>query len=143
MQMGSIGGGGRYDDLTSMFGLKDVSGVGISFGLDRICLVLEELNLFPDLLKSSTQLMFVNFGVQETAYCMKLLKRLREAGINAEIYPTAAKIKKQMNYADKKRIQYVVLVGEDEMLSGNLTVKNMSEGTQQSLTIQDLLILLK
>ena len=143
MQMGSIGGGGRYDDLTSMFGLNDVSGVGISFGLDRICLVLEELNLFPDLLKSSTQLMFVNFGVQETAYCMKLLKRLREAGINAEIYPTAAKIKKQMNYADKKSIQYVVLVGEDEMLSGNLTVKNMSEGTQQSLTIQDLLILLK
>ena len=87
--------------------------------------------------------MFVNFGEQETAYCMKLLKRLREAGINAEIYPTAAKIKKQMNYADKKSIQYVVLVGEDEMLSGNLTVKNMSEGTQQSLTIQDLLILLK
>ena len=75
MQMGSIGGGGRYDDLTSMFGLKDVSGVGVSFGLDRICLVLEELNLFPDLLKSSTHLMFVNFGEQESAYCMKLLKR--------------------------------------------------------------------
>ena len=92
--------------------------------LDRICLVLEELNLFPDFLESSTHLMFVNFGEQETAYCMKLLKQLREAGINAEIYPTASKIKKQMNYADKKRIQYVVLVGEDEMLSGNLTVKN-------------------
>ena len=143
MQMGSIGGGGRYDDLTSMFGLKDVSGVGISFGLDRICLVLEELNLFPDLLEASTQLMFVNFGGQEAAYCMKLLKQLREAGGNAEIYPTASKMKKQMNYADKKSIQYVVLVGEDEMLSGNLTVKNMNNGTQQSLTIQDLLILLK
>ncbi|MBJ10886.1 MAG: histidine--tRNA ligase [Flavobacteriales bacterium] len=143
MQMGSIGGGGRYDDLTSMFGLKDVSGVGISFGLDRICLVLEELNLFPDLLEASTQLMFVNFGGQEAAYCMKLLKQLREAGVNAEIYPTASKMKKQMNYADKKSIQYVVLVGEDEMLSGNLTVKNMNNGTQQSLTIQDLLILLK
>ena len=87
--------------------------------------------------------MFVNFGEQESAYCMKLLKQLRDAGINSEIYPTAAKIKKQMNYADKKSIQYVVLVGEDEMNSGNLTVKNMSEGTQQSLTIQDLLILLK
>ena len=143
MQMGSIGGGGRYDDLTSMFGLKDVSGVGISFGLDRICLVLEELNLFPDLLEASTQLMFVNFGGQEAAYCMKLLKQLRETGVNAEIYPTASKMKKQMNYADKKSIQYVVLVGEDEMLSGNLTVKNMNNGTQQSLTIQDLLILLK
>lgn len=143
MQMGSIGGGGRYDDLTSIFGLKDVSGVGISFGLDRIFLVLEELNLFPDLLEDSTQLMFVNFGEQETLYCMKLLKQIREAGVNAEIYPTSAKLKKQMNYADKKNIKYVVLVGEDEMVSGNLTVKNMSEGTQQSLTIQDLLILLK
>ena len=143
MQMGSIGGGGRYDDLTSMFGLKDVSGVGISFGVDRICLVLEELNLFPDSLATSTQIMFVNFGQQETAYCMKLLKQLRDAGINAEIYPTPAKIKKQMNYADKKGVQYVVLVGEDEMVSGNLTVKNMSEGTQQSLAIEDLLVLLK
>ena len=84
--------------------------------------------------------MFVNFGQQETAYCMKLLKQLRDAGINAEIYPTPAKIKKQMNYADKKGVQYVVLVGEDEMVSGNLTVKNMSEGTQQSLAIEDLLV---
>ena len=87
--------------------------------------------------------MFVNFGEQEAAYCMKLLKRLRDFGVNAEIYPTTAKIKKQMNYADKKNINYVVLVGEDEMTSGNLTVKNMYEGTQQSLTIKDLLILLK
>tara|TARA_B100001115_G_C15838988_1_gene420115 strand:- start:498 stop:1859 length:1362 start_codon:yes stop_codon:yes gene_type:complete len=143
VHMGSIGGGGRYDDLTSIFGLKDVSGVGISFGVDRICLVLEELNLFPKLLEASTQLMFANFGEQEAAYCMKLLKQLRDAGVNAEIYPTAAKMKKQMNYADKKSIQYVVLVGEDEMASGNLTVKNMIEGTQQSLTIEDLLVLLK
>lgn len=143
VQMGSIGGGGRYDDLTSIFGLKDVSGVGISFGVDRICLVLEELNLFPELLEASTQLMFVNFGEKEAAYCMKLLKQLRCSGVNAEIYPTAAKIKKQMNYADKKNVQYVVLVGENEMSSGDLTVKNMSEGTQQSLTIENLLILLK
>ena len=143
VHMGSIGGGGRYDDLTSIFGLKDISGVGISFGVDRICLVLEELNLFPELIDFSTKLMFVNFGEQEAAYCMKLLKRLRDFGVNAEIYPTTAKIKKQMNYADKKNINYVVLVGEDEMTSGNLTVKNMYEGTQQSLTIKDLLILLK
>ena len=143
VQMGSIGGGGRYDDLTSIFGLKDVSGVGISFGVDRICLVLEELNLFPELLEASTQLMFVNFGEQEAAYCMKLLKQLRDVGVNAEIYPTAAKMKKQMNYADKKSVKYVVLVGENEMASGNLTVKNMSKGTQQSLTIEDLLVLLK
>tara|TARA_B100000900_G_scaffold263923_1_gene225149 strand:+ start:99 stop:1460 length:1362 start_codon:yes stop_codon:yes gene_type:complete len=143
VQMGSIGGGGRYDDLTSIFGLKDVSGVGISFGVDRICLVLEELSLFPELLNSCTQLMFVNFGEQEAAYCMKLLKKLRDLGVNAEIYPTAAKMKKQMNYADKKNVKYVVLVGEDEMATGNLTVKNMSEGTQQSLTIEDLLVLLK
>ena len=141
--MGSIGGGGRYDDLTSIFGLKDVSGVGISFGVDRICLVLEELNLFPEVLDVSTQLMFANFGEQEAAYCMKLLKQLRDAGVNAEIYPTAAKMKKQMNYADKKSVQYVVLVGEDEMTSGNLTVKNMNEGTQQSLTIENLLTLFK
>ena len=143
VQMGSIGGGGRYDDLTSIFGLKDVSGVGISFGVDRICLVLEELNLFPELLEASTQLMFVNFGEQEATYCMKLLKQLRDVGVNAEIYPTAAKMKKQMNYANKKSVKYVVLVGENEMASGNLTVKNMSKGTQQSLTIEDLLVLLK
>ena len=143
MQMGSIGGGGRYDNLTSIFGLKDVSGVGVSFGVDRICLALEELNLFPELNEASTQVMFVNFGEQESAYCMKLLKQLRDFGINSEIYPTAAKIKKQMNYADKKNIQYVVLVGEDEMNSSNLTVKNMRNGTQQNLAIDDLLVLLK
>ena len=143
VQFGSIGGGGRYDDLTSMFGLNDVSGVGISFGVDRICLVLQELNLFPELIKNSTQLMFVNFGVNEASYCMNLLKKLRDSGVNSEIYPTAAKMKKQMNYADKKGVQYVVLVGENEMKSGTLTVKNMSDGTQKSMKIQDLLPLLK
>ena len=143
LQMGSIGGGGRYDNLTSIFGLNDISGVGVSFGVDRICLALEELNLFPELNEASTQVMFVNFGEQESAYCMKLLKQLRDSGINSEIYPTAAKMKKQMNYADKKNIQYVVLVGEDEINSGNLTVKNMRNGTQQSLAIDDLFTLLK
>ena len=143
VQFGSIGGGGRYDDLTSMFGLNDVSGVGISFGVDRICLVLQELNLFPELIKNSTQLMFVNFGVNEASYCMNLLNQLRDSGVNSEIYPTAAKMKKQMNYADKKGVQYVVLVGENEMKSGTLSVKNMSDGTQKSMKIQDLLLLLK
>lgn len=143
MQMGSVGGGGRYDDLTSIFGLDNVSGVGISFGVDRICLVLEELGLFPKLLDATTQLLFVNFGGQETAYCMRLLKQLRNMGVNAEIYPSPAKMKKQMNYADKKGVQYVVLVGEDEIASGNLTIKNMNEGTQQSLTIEALLDLFK
>ena len=143
VQFGSIGGGGRYDDLTSMFGLNDVSGVGISFGVDRICLVLQELNLFPKLNENSTQLMFVNFGVNEASYCMNLLNQLRDSGVNSEIYPTAAKMKKQMNYADKKGVQYVVLVGENEMKSGTLSVKNMSDGTQKSMKIQDLLLLLK
>ena len=143
VQFGSIGGGGRYDDLTSMFGLNDVSGVGISFGVDRICLVLQELNLFPELIKNSTQLMFVNFGVNEASYCMNLLKKLRDSGVNSEIYPTAAKMKKQMNYANKKGVQYVVLVGEDEMTSGTLTVKNMRDGTQKNMKIQELLLLLK
>jgi histidyl-tRNA synthetase len=139
MEMGSIGGGGRYDDLTSVFGLPDVSGVGVSFGVDRICLVLEELDLFPDLVESTTQVLFVNFGDVEAAYCMALLKQLRTAGVNSEIYPSAAKMKKQMNYADKKDVQYVVLVGEDEMKSGQLTVKNMREGSQQSITIEGLI----
>ena len=143
VQFGSIGGGGRYDDLTSMFGLNDVSGVGISFGVDRICLVLQELNLFPELIKNSTQLMFVNFGVNEASYCMNLLKKLRDSGVNSEIYPTAAKMKKQMNYANKKGVHYVVLVGEDEMTSGTLTVKNMRDGTQKNMKIQELLLLLK
>ena len=143
VQFGSIGGGGRYDDLTSMFGLNDVSGVGISFGVDRICLVLQELNLFPELIKNSTQLMFVNFGVNEASYCMNLLKKLRDSGVNSEIYPTAAKMKKQMNYANKKGVQYVILVGEDEMISGTLTVKNMRDGTQKNMKIQELLLLLK
>jgi histidyl-tRNA synthetase len=143
VQMGSIGGGGRYDDLTGIFGLKDVSGVGISFGVDRICLVLEELGLFPELSQDSTQLMFVNFGEQEAVYCLSLLKQLREAGVNAEIYPSSAKMKKQMNYADKKGVQYVVLVGEEEMKTNVLTLKNMLDGIQQKLTLEELLSTLK
>ncbi len=143
VQMGSIGGGGRYDDLTGIFGLKDMPGIGISFGLDRIYLVIEELNLFPSLEADFTQLLFVNFGESEADYCLKALRDLRKAGINSELYPDAAKMKKQMNYANKKGIPYVVLVGEDEMNSGLLTVKNMSDGTQSNVSVVDLIKQLK
>ena len=137
VQMGSIGGGGRYDDLTGIFGLKDMPGIGISFGLDRIYLVVEELNLFPSLEADFTQVLFVNFGESEADYCLKALRDLRKAGINSELYPDAAKMKKQMNYANKKGIPYVVLVGEDEMNSGLLTVKNMNDGTQSNVSVVD------
>ena len=139
VQMGSIGGGGRYDDLTGIFGLKNMPGIGISFGLDRIYLVLEELNLFPNLEADYTQVLFVNFGEQEADYCLKALQKLRNAGINSELYPDAAKMKKQMNYANKKGIPYVVLVGEDEMKTGQLTVKNMNDGSQTSQTLEEMI----
>jgi len=143
VQMGSIGGGGRYDDLTGIFGLKDMPGIGISFGLDRIYLVVEELGLFPSLEADFTQVLFVNFGESEADYCLKALRDLRKAGINSELYPDAAKMKKQMNYANKKGIPYVVLVGEDEMNSGLLTVKNMNDGTQSNVSVVDLIKQLK
>jgi len=139
VQMGSIGGGGRYDDLTGIFGLKNMPGIGISFGLDRIYLVLEELNLFPNLEADFTQVLFVNFGEQEADYCLKVLRDLRKAGINSELYPDAAKMKKQMNYANKKGIPYVVLVGENEMNTGLLTLKNMKEGSQSNINVADMI----
>ena len=106
VQMGSIGGGGRYDDLTGVFGLKDLPGIGISFGLDRIYLVLEELDVLPSLEADFTQVLFVNFGEKEADYCLNVLSELRKAGINSELYPDSAKMKKQMNYANKKNIPY-------------------------------------
>ncbi len=139
VQLGSIGGGGRYDDLTSNFGLKDVSGVGVSFGIDRIYLVLEELELFPKNITISTTVMFVNFGVTESSYCLPLLKKLRLAGISSELYPQKAKMKKQMNYADNKGVKFVVLVGENEMDSAMLTVKDMNSGEQSELNINELI----
>ena len=139
VQIGSIGGGGRYDDLTSNFGLNGISGVGISFGIDRIYLVLEELDLFPKYISVGTQVMFANFGVEEAAFCLPLLKRLRLNGISSELYPTSNKIKKQMNYANNKNIQFVILVGKDEIESGDLTVKNMNTGDQFSSSIDDLI----
>lgn len=141
--MGSIGGGGRYDDLTGIFGLKNVSGVGISFGLDRIYLVLEELDLFPPAVSGSTQVLFINFGEQEALYAMKALKTLREAGIKAELYPDTAKMGKQMGYADKRNIPFTVLAGETEMSSQLFTLKNMKSGEQQKLTIKELQNILK
>ena len=143
VKMGSIGGGGRYDDLTGVFGLKDLPGIGISFGLDRIYLVLEELDVLPSLEADFTQVLFVNFGDKEADYCLNALTELRKAGINSELYPDSAKMKKQMNYANKKSIPYVVLVGEDEMNSGLLKVKNMKDGLQSNFNLADFIKLLK
>ena len=122
VNIGSIAGGGRYDDLTSVFGLDDVSGVGISFGIDRIYLVMEELGLFPKDIDLSTQVMFVNFGEKESLYCLSLLKELRNYNISAELYPSLVKIKKQMTYADNKGVQFVIMIGEDEMKSNTIRV---------------------
>ena len=143
VNMGSIGGGGRYDDLTGVFGLKDLPGIGISFGLDRIYLVLEELDVLPTLEADFTQVLFVNFGDKEADYCLNVLSELRKEGINSELYPDSAKMKKQMNYANKKSIPYVILLGEDEMNSGLLSVKNMKDGSQSNFNLADFIKLLK
>lgn len=142
VQIGSICGGGRYDDLTGIFGLKDVSGVGISFGADRIFDVLNELELYPKHRLDTTKVFFVNFGKKEEAYCLPILAKLRLAGINSEIYPEAAKMKKQMKYANDKGIPYVVMIGEDEMAKGMLMLKNMESGEQKSITTEALLSLM-
>ena len=139
INIGSIAGGGRYDDLTSIFGLNDVSGVGISFGIDRIFLVMDELNLFPKNIDVSSQVLFLNFGEEEASYCLALLKQLRENNINSELYPTDDKIKKQMNYANKKGVQFVVMIGEDEIKSGELTIKDMRIGGQRQMKVSELI----
>ncbi len=143
VSMGSIGGGGRYDDLTGIFGLKDVSGVGISFGLDRIYHVMEDLDLFPPSVRAGVDALFINFGDREAAYCLEWLSRFRESGIKTELYPEAAKMKKQMTYADRNRIPYVILAGEDEIAAGILTLKNMETGEQSSLQPQEIIDRLK
>lgn len=139
VQIGSITGGGRYDNLTGVFGMPDVSGVGISFGADRIFDVLNQLDLYPADSLITTQLMFVNFGEKEEAHVLTLLPRLRAAGIRSELYPEAAKMKKQMSYANGKAIEYVALVGESEMEAGKVTLKNMLTGEQQLLTIEQVI----
>ena len=141
--IGSITGGGRYDNLTGVFGMPDVSGVGISFGADRIYDVLNQLDLYPSDSLQTTQLLFVNFGEREVEACMEYAARLRAEGIRSEIYPEAAKMKKQMGYADDKKIPFVALVGEDEIASGKITVKNMATGEQQQLLPDEIISLLK
>ncbi|MGY5847208.1 histidine--tRNA ligase [Salegentibacter sp. HM20] len=130
VKMGSIGGGGRYDDLTGIFGLKDISGVGISFGLDRIYLVLEELGLFPEAVTENTKVLFINFGESEALYAMKSIFQLRKQNITAELYPDAAKMNKQMKYANKREIPFVVLAGGEEIHQKTFTLKNMKTGEQ-------------
>lgn len=144
--MGSIGGGGRYDDLTGIFGLKDVSGVGISFGLDRIYLVLEELELFPETASANTEVLFFNFGNPEAIYAMKAIKQLRSNGISAELYPDTAtnqkKERKQLTYAERKGILYAVLIKEQDIKDNTYTLKNMQTGDKQTLSLENLIKIL-
>lgn len=141
--IGSITGGGRYDNLTGIFGMPGVSGVGISFGADRIYDVLNQLNLYPKEMLMGTQVMFVNFGETETDYCLPILAQLRSQGIRAEIYPDAAKMKKQMAYANAKQIPYVILAGETEMATSKMTLKNMETGEQQMLSVEEVIGILR
>ena len=136
--MGSIGGGGRYDDLTGIFGLKDMSGVGISFGLDRIYLVIEELNLFPETVTSKSKALFINYGEKEAFYAMKAITKLRSFGIKVELYPDNVKVGKQFQHADKRGFSYVVIVGETEMNEGKFALKNLLSGVQVLLDFEGL-----
>ena len=138
ISMGSIGGGGRYDDLTGIFGLKDMSGVGISFGLDRIYLVIEELNLFPETVTTTSKALFINYGEKEAFYSMKAIKKLREFGIKVELYPDAVKVGKQFMHADKRAIKYAIIVGETEMNQGKFALKNLLSGDQVTLSFDEL-----
>jgi histidyl-tRNA synthetase len=139
VEIGSITGGGRYDNLTGVFGMPDVSGVGISFGADRIYDVLNQLDLYPKDTISSTEVIFINFGEKETAFCLPLLKELRANGIRSEIYPEAAKMKKQMTYADNKKIPFVAIVGETEINDNKVMLKNIDTGEQNIIENEDLL----
>lgn len=141
-QIGSITGGGRYDNLTGIFGLPNVSGVGISFGADRIYDVLTELNLFPKTLQSTTQILFAAFGDAELTYALKWAKELRQAGKAVEVYPEPAKMKKQMSYADAKQIPFVAIVGGDEMVQNKVMLKNMTTGEQKLVTLEELCTIL-
>ena len=138
VEMGSIGGGGRYDDLTGIFGLKGVSGVGISFGMDRICIVMDELGLFPAGMGCGADVMFANMGENEALYSMKALSVLRRAGVRAEMYPDAVKLGRQLDYANKKNIPFVAIAGTSEIEQGVFTVKDMTSGTQETVTSDSL-----
>ncbi|EKT4519333.1 histidine--tRNA ligase [Flavobacterium psychrophilum] len=141
--MGSIGGGGRYDDLTGIFGLKNMSGVGISFGLDRIYLVIEELGLFPETVTTTSKAIFLNFGQEETKYAMKAITQLRKEGIKVELYPDNAKIAKQFQYTEKRGILLAIIVGNDEMQNNQFAVKNLVSGEQQKVSFDELKSLLQ
>ena len=143
VEIGSITGGGRYDNLTGVFGLKDVSGVGISFGADRIFDVLNQLDLYPKDSLVNTKLMFVNFGGASTSHCLKLLSKARKEGVSAELYPEEAKMKKQMTYANNKNIAHVILIGDDEMAADKVTYKNMETGEQSLISFGEVLELVK
>ena len=139
MQIGSICGGGRYDDLTGIFGMPGVSGVGISLGADRIYDVMAHLGLFPDEAVASTKVLFVNFGKKEESFCLPILAKLRAAGVNAEIYPEAAKMKKQMTWANRKQVAYVAIVGGQEMEQAKINLKNMETGSQELVSVEELI----
>jgi histidyl-tRNA synthetase len=139
VKMGSICGGGRYDDLTGLFGMSGMSGVGISFGADRIYDVLTELELFPKETDQGLTLLFVNFGEKEQNYCMKLMHEVRANGIDCELYPTSAKIQKQMKYANDRKVQYVALIGEEEMNEELVLLKNMESGDQVEMSIDEVI----
>ncbi len=139
VEIGSISGGGRYDNLTGIFGMPGVSGVGISFGADRIYDVLNQLNLYPENAVSGTKILFLNFGAQESAFCISVIAKLRAKGVSAEIYPDAVKMKKQMSYANALNIPYVAIVGSDELVSGKITLKDMVSGSQEQLDAEALI----
>ena len=143
VQIGSITGGGRYDNLTGIFGMPGISGVGISFGVDRIFDVLNALDCYPKDAVNGTQLLFINFGEKETAYCLPAVAKAREAGIRTEIFPDSSKMKKQMSYANAKQIPFVVLAGENEMAEGKFTFKNMLTGNQQLVSTEELIDIVK
>lgn len=143
VQIGSITGGGRYDNLTGIFGMPGISGVGISFGVDRIYDVLNALDCYPKDATNGTQLLFINFGDRETAYCLPAVAKAREAGIRTEIFPDSSKMKKQMSYANAKQIPFVALAGENEIAAGKLTLKNMLSGEQQLLNIEEIINIVK
>ena len=143
VQIGSITGGGRYDNLTGIFGMPGLSGVGISFGADRIFDVLNALNLYPDNAMTGTKLLFINFGEKETAYCLPIIQKVRVCGIASEIYPDSVKMKKQMNYANNNGIPYVALAGENEINTGKITLKNMVNGEQKLVDAEELISIVK
>lgn len=143
VNIGSVCGGGRYDNLTGIFGLPDVSGVGISFGADRIYDVMNDLNIFPEQSQTSTELMIVNFGEKEALYSLKVLEEIQKSGIRTELYPDSVKVQKQMKYANQKSISYVLLIGEEEIKTGIFTLKNMNTGDQQKFELSELINFIK